>query len=295
MSISGRLKIQAMRLEKQFCMWFGVAAYRRIRGITSRSASADSAIDEVLLVADLLLSGKRDGLMVDVGAHHGESFRFFAFSGWDVLAFEPDPAPEKHAMILARSTSRVNVLRYAVSEKSGEELAFYVSNESSGVSSLTPFLGSHTAAPGTVHTERLDNVLKSVARGRKVDFLKIDTEGHDLFALRSIDWSQECQRPRVVLCEFENKKTKPLGYECSDLGGFLLAQGYSVWMSEWFPIEKYGGRHRWRSMKRWPCDCADQNGWGNFLAVEPALSKEAAESWASIEAGSTGTALRPKP
>jgi hypothetical protein len=43
-----------------------------------------------------------------------------------------------------------------------------------------------------------------------VDFLKIDTESHDLFVHQGYPW--ECGKPAVIECEFEDAKTVPLGY-----------------------------------------------------------------------------------
>lgn len=285
MAIPANLKTLLMRCEKHFCQVFGVNAYRKLRGISN---SSDTTLDEILLIVDLLLPEKRKGLMVDVGAHHGESFRFFAFSGWDVIAFEPDPSPRKHAMIRARSTSRVRELRCAVSDRAGQSVPFYISTESTGVSSLTPFLESHKAAGEVVITDTLANCLAEHARGARVDFLKIDTEGHDLFVLKGIDWSQPNQCPRTIICEFEDRKTKPLGYDFREMAEFLAAKGYVVWVSEWLPITKYGARHTWRSLKKWPCSLADSDGWGNLLAVEQPLSKRAEQEWNRFSAVSKG-------
>ena len=279
MAMPTNLKTFLMQCEKHFCQVFGVGTYRKLRGLSS---SRTSNLDEILLIVDLLLPEVRNGLMVDVGAHHGESFRFFAFSGWQVLAFEPDPSPIKHTMIRARSTSRVHELRCAVSDTAGQQVPFYVSKESSGVSSLTPFLESHQAAGEIVITETLDRCLSQHVPGTRVDFLKIDTEGHDLFVLKGIDWTQPNQCPRVVMCEFEDRKTRPLGYVYSDMAGLLAERGYAVWVSEWYPITKYGSKHRWRSLRRWPCGIEDDEGWGNLIAVEPAMREKASQQWSSF-------------
>lgn len=279
MAMPPGLKTLLMRCEKHFCQVFGIGLYRKLRGISNSGAAN---LNEILLVEDLLLPQIRKGLMVDVGAHHGESFRFFAFSGWSVLAFEPDPSPIKHAMIRARSTAGVKELRCAVSDKAGQQVPFYVSPESSGVSSLTPFLESHQAAAEVVITDTLDRCLRQHARGQRVDFLKIDTEGHDLFVLKGIDWQEPSQRPRVVICEFEDRKTLPLGYDFRQMAGYLAEKGYAVWVSEWFPITKYGARHRWRTLRPWPCDLEDSEAWGNLIAVEPALAETAGQQWKSF-------------
>jgi hypothetical protein len=78
-----------------------------------------------------------------------------------------------------------------------------------------------------------------------VDFLKIDTEGFDLMVLKGYPWTQS-PRPRVILCEFEDAKTVPLGYDFHQLAAFLVGEGYQLIISEWYPVKAYGGLHRWR-------------------------------------------------
>ncbi len=276
MALSVFAKTQLIRAEKYVSMLIGVNACRALRRILSRKRAA---FEEVNLVAELLLPKSRFGLMVDVGAHHGESFCAFAYHGWHVLAFEPDPSPHKHQLIRARSTRKVRLLRHAVSDEAGVELPFYVSNESTGVSSLTPFLESHVKADQIVTTETLARCLAKHANGMKLDFLKIDTEGHDFFVLKGIDWSQELQRPRAIVCEFEDRKTRPLGYDHREMAQFLIDRGYSLFLSEWYPIKQYGARHQWRALRKYPCELMDADSWGNFLAVDSTLATAAEKAW----------------
>src|SRR3546814_18645662 len=97
-----------------------------------------------------------------------------------------------------------------------------------------------------------------------VDFLKVDTEGHDLFVLKGFPW--ERFRPAVIECEFEDAKTVPLGYTFHDMARFLLEKGYRVLVSEWHPIIRYGVRHDWRRLVAYPCEISDAVAWGNILA-----------------------------
>jgi hypothetical protein len=97
-----------------------------------------------------------------------------------------------------------------------------------------------------------------------IDFLKIDVEGHDKFVLDGFDW--EADRPDVVLAEFEDAKTLRNGYSAHDLAGSLLFRGYSVFVSEWLPIERYGLAHDWRRLVRYSPTLELGKSWGNLLA-----------------------------
>jgi FkbM family methyltransferase len=201
--------------------------------------------------------------MLDVGAHHGGSLERFASDGWRVFAFEPDPDNRLRLHHRCRSYETVSVDARAVSNCDGAQARFYQSNVSTGISSLSPFHPSHTSSI-RVHTVTLSRFL-SDSRVDSVDFLKIDTEGHDLFVLQGFPW--QSIRPRAILCEFENKKTIPVGYSFHDLAQYLTERHFRVLVSEWYPILRYGGQHRWHRFANYPCQLHDENGWGNLLAV----------------------------
>jgi FkbM family methyltransferase len=204
------------------------------------------------------------GVMVDVGAHFGESFEPFAIRGWEVLAFEPDTHEGKHAAIHARLNSNSHFFNFALSSVECDKSPFYVSGVSTGISGLIPFHSSH-AESSVVVVKTLRGVLEEFGI-RKVDFLKIDTEGNDLLVLQGLGWDI---KPEVILCEFEDAKTKLAGYTFDELGNYLVKGGYRVFVSEWYPIKQYGVKHAWRRFCSYPCKLKDHRAWGNFLAILP--------------------------
>jgi FkbM family methyltransferase len=224
---------------------------------------------EESLVARRLLRGQA-GVMVDVGAHLGGSLEGFAADGWEIHAFEPDPHNRAALTDKARDWPHVHVNAEAVSTVDGEELPFYTSTVSSGISTLRPFHPSHRPTAIAV-TTRLDTYLRTHGIDR-VDFLKIDAEGHDLAVLESFPW--ELIRPRVVLCEFEDRKTTPLGHTYRQTADYLTARGYAVLVSEWNPIVEYGSAHTWRRVVDYPVDLA-ADAWGNLIGVQPGVARRA--------------------
>jgi FkbM family methyltransferase len=193
----------------------------------------------------------------------------FIQDGWSVLGLEPDPV--NRAFLEAAAHPRLTVDPRAVTDVDGDTLTLYTSEVSSGISTLTPFHESHHAG-AEVQTVRLDTLLSSHSVTH-VDLLKVDTEGHDLPVLRTFPW--DSITPDVVVCEFEDRKTVPLGYTYRDLGDFLVSHGYVVLMSEWLPIIEYGTRHTWHRVVDYPGEVADEGGWGNFIAVRPEVAKRA--------------------
>lgn len=198
-------------------------------------------------------------VLVDVGAHHGEVTGLFLGRGWSVVAYEPDPLNRAVFERRIGKNPRVQLSTSAVSDKPAESVSFFTSSISTGISALAPFHGSHEQT-ATVDVVTLADDLRR--RGvSNVEFLKIDIEGYDFFALRGYDWTH---KPRFVLYEFEDRKTVPLGYSLRDSSSYVVNQGYQVVYSVWEPIAEYGGRHRWRGyFAAPPADAAEC--WGNVL------------------------------
>ncbi|MFS0900880.1 FkbM family methyltransferase [Mycolicibacterium litorale] len=230
-------------------------------------------LDEVLMVCRVI--GDRPGTMVDVGAHHGYALEPFLDQGWVVHAFEPDPA--NRAILSSRCPGALIDPR-AVSETDGEEVSLFTSDVSTGISTLSPFHTTH-AVTATVQTVRLDTYLKE-QDVQRVDFLKVDIEGFDLFALRSFPW--DTHQPKAVVCEFEDHKTTRLGHTVHDIAKFLQNEGYAVIVSEWEPITEYGVNHAWKRFVRYPVTLS-QDGWGNLIAVQPHLVEAFEQACRSTE------------
>jgi FkbM family methyltransferase len=214
------------------------------------------------------------GIMLDIGAHIGGSLKPFAEAGWTVHAFEPDP--QNRSKLLEGFGSRQNVIisDEAVSGTAGEEVPFYASDESTGISGLSAFRDTHREV-ARVKTVTLDDVVARRGLSR-IDFLKIDIEGWELPALRAFDFGRVA--PAAVLVEYENDKTEAHGYDAHDLAQFLVDRGYTVYVSEWHPIERYGVRHSFRRLQKYPCEIPASS-WGNLIGFRtdpaPALLKRA--------------------
>jgi len=220
--------------------------------------------NESRIVFEILQRGGIKGTMVDVGAHFGGSLAPFAKSEWQILAFEPDSANRARLVQCFGHMKNIVIDPRALSDNAGENITFYRSEESTGISGLSAFRSSHVPAE-KISVTTLSNIIQEYQL-TDIEFLKIDTEGFDLFVLKGLDWNRTT--PRAILCEFEDSKTLPLGYSFHDLVEFLREQHYHLIVSEWCPIVRYGGAHRWRRFSYYPCELHDPNAWGNIIAVQ---------------------------
>ena len=221
-------------------------------------------VDETAIVASLLAERRGpDHVLLDVGAHTGSSAAHFNRLGWTIHAFEPNP--EIRAALTKRFAGRANVHvdGRALGETAAPDAVLYDSPESTGITTLEPFHPSHR--PGAhVAVTTLANVVREL-HVEHVDFLKIDVEGLDLGVLRGAPWDDV--QPDVIECEFEDHKTAARGHTWRDIAEFLRARGYTVYVSEWHPIIRYGIRHDWRRVIPFTDKLQiDADAWGNFVA-----------------------------
>ena len=253
----------AVRIARERGMSGLLQAIGRNIGLPAQQAG----LDEADIAWDFFNDHTAPGTMVDVGAHYGSALRPFVRHGWQVFAFEPDAQNRVHLTAEFGNFPKLVIDPRAVSDTPRQGVVFYRSDVSSGISGLSAFDPSHRAQ-ATIDITTLAELIDT-RQLRNIDFLKIDTEGHDLFVLRGLPWAT--LRPRLILCEYEDHKTAPLGYNYQDLANFLAGQGYTVVTSEWFPIKRYGIQHRWRQFAEGqPPPIADPQGWGNILAVRDA-------------------------
>jgi FkbM family methyltransferase len=228
---------------------------------SSKRFLGQQGFDEAKLMYEIFNLAKIKGTMVDVGAHHGSSLSLFVASGWDVIAFEPDLVNRDYLRKAHGYRQNLIIDNRAVSNESDKGIPFYASNVSTGISGLSQFDPSHYQQQ-TVDVTTLKEALDSY-HVKNIDFLKIDTEGYDLFVLQGMDWG--CIKPLAIVCEFENRKTEPLGYGLSDLCSYLSTRKYQLFISEWEPITQYGSTHKWKRFTD-QFDSLDQYSWGNIIA-----------------------------
>lgn len=221
-------------------------------------------------IFELIKDLYENSVMFDVGAHVGSTLKPFLLNNWNVYAFEPNPNMYKKIESFIKNNSdfanNLKLEKKCVNDIEQENLTFYLSEVSNGISSLTPFHNSHKKAPFTVSSIRLDNYMKT-NNINHVNFLKIDTEGHDYNVLKSYPWHKD--KPDVIECEFEDyKSVNKLNYNWKDMAEYLNKLNYKIIISEWYPITKYGGNHKWKGFKEYPCELDDKNGWGNFICFQ---------------------------
>ncbi len=233
--------------------------------------SDQAHIDESALIAALPLGKIKTGVMIDVGAMHGSALFRLCHAGWRVFAFEPDPTNRKEFETRLGHKTNLTIDDRAVADRVMDKMPLYSSAESPGISSLHPFRKSHKEIC-TVSTTTIADFVREKDL-HHIDYLKIDTEGYDFQVLKGVPW--DTIKPTVIVCEFEDLRTRSLGYTMHDMARYLTERGYNVLVSEWHPIIRYGIKHDWHRLVVYPCELANLNAWGNLIAFrdQPDLQK----------------------
>lgn len=158
------------------------------------------------LILERIFSGRDNGFFVDVGAHHPTRFSntyLFYLKGWRGINI--DAAPGSMAEFCKIRPRDINI-ECPVSDKMGKAI-FYIFNEpalntfSEEEVKKKNYLGPYKVIESKeLQTETLSTILnRNLPRGKEIDFLSIDVEGHDLQVLKSNNW--ELYRPKFILVE----------------------------------------------------------------------------------------------
>lgn len=183
------------------------AALRYVRneildGYAQRSYAQEGE-DRIL---ERVFERRREGFYVDVGAHHPKRFSntyLFYRRGWRGINIEPDP---RAVTLFNRFRPEDVNLGTAISERPGT--ATYYMFDEPALNTLDAALAENRARNTSyrligkreIEVTTLEAVLRRwLPAGRRIDFLSVDVEGHDLSVLRSSDW--KAYRPSLVLVE----------------------------------------------------------------------------------------------
>jgi FkbM family methyltransferase len=173
--------------------------------------------------------------LLDIGGNIGWFSFALARHGFRAVAFEPFRQNRNLMKLTAclnpATAPRVTVYRHGLGEKADEcELLSWVNhNQGNGVTRCR----SQHNSPGTADYTVVDNIsvrrFDDLLRGdtRRVNLLKIDTEGFELYALRgAVDmFSAPNRRPFALYTEFAPRMLRAHSADPADYLAFIKQQG----------------------------------------------------------------------
>jgi len=204
---------------------------RFVRPELSEIYLEDDRVDAVL--ARVL---REDANCLDIGCHFGSMLSEMVRLAprGNHVAFEAIPEKVK---FLRRKFPGVRIHDTALSDEAGST-TFFVNEQKTGFSGLARH-GEGVHREILVQCRRLDELVPELPR---IDFVKIDVEGAELFVLRGAKRLLERDRP-ILLFECSPSGPPAFGYAPGELWDLLHAVGYDVYLPKDFlvggaPIER---------------------------------------------------------
>lgn len=152
-----------------------------------------------------LMPHRNDGFFVDIGAFDPVKYsntNFFYQRGWNGINIEPSPDA---LMRFEKYRKRDQNLNLGISDRNARLDYFFYAEpalntfDPDRVRFLKKTASRSPLGQVVVKVDTLASVLGQYANSRKIDFMNIDVEGHELQVLRSNDWKK--YRPCVVMIE----------------------------------------------------------------------------------------------
>jgi len=177
-----------------------------------------------------LCAKKRVGLVVEVGANDGffcsNSYPFIS-RGWSAILIEPNP--DVFASLESRyaNKSKVQCFNFACGFERSKLPLFLGKAGQSGYSTLCKentdwYSATRSDRHVFVPVEPLTSILQTAKCPARFDILSIDTEGHDYFVLKGLDF--KLFLPTVIITENE----KPPFTNQANKDALLGASGYEL-------------------------------------------------------------------
>ena len=143
--------------------------------------------------ASLLLAG--GGGVIDVGANVGHHSLFYALHGAEVFSFEPNPVAI--GLLRQKTAANSSVLIHSIQKGLSDRedcLALSIPDHANlGTASLEKTVGSRSVM---VEVCRGDH-MKAISQINRIDWIKIDVEGHELSVLLGLRQMITKHRPPV--------------------------------------------------------------------------------------------------
>lgn len=163
------------------------------------------------LVIDKLLDHKKKGFYVDIGANDPVRFnntKRFYDKGWQGINIEPNKI--KFLKLKKQRPKDIN-LNFGIASKEKRLNFFHIDVDMLSTFSRKDAVkhekeGFKILACEKVSVKRLDYIFSHYAKGKKIDFISIDTEGYDLEVLKSNNWNK--YRSQLICIEFGPQDTR---------------------------------------------------------------------------------------
>lgn len=203
--------------------------YTRRRNMLPSRDGGNAACGQDVYIAELL-SNRRDGIFVDIGANDGvtisNTLYFEKNLGWKGLAIEPMPAMfqklknNRTCQMLNACITKEKGRAKFIELTGGPNMLSTLESNATGLTKrrIRKNLQRHKTTSSIIEVDCLPfEEAMNIAGITQIDFLSVDTEGGELDILKSVDFRKH---PTKVISVENN-------YYTDDIREYLESQGFS--------------------------------------------------------------------
>jgi len=185
-----------------------------------------SMAGEDLIIKHIFGKNKRDGVFVDVGCNNpiqnNNTFKLY-LKGWRGINIDGNENLVKKFKKLRPHDINLNLI---ISDKK-REIFFYQDNDRPEFSTVTSAGEPNNEQKNKIKKIKydattLEDIFDTYLKGRKIDLLTIDVEGHDLEVLKGNNF--EKYRPAIICIEFNNSFSN---MNDSEINKFIISKSYA--------------------------------------------------------------------
>ena len=203
--------------------------YNHIRILKRKyqSKKISYSLSSVDLIVDYIFKYKNDGLYIDVGCQHpisNNNTYILYKKGWNGINIDLDKKNIDLFNISRPDDTNINV---AVSDKSGNVNLFYY-HDGSPINTINSqnadYQKNKFKKIKLIKSETLNKILTNINFNKKIDYLNIDVEGHELNVLKGFNILK--YRPSIISIEYLDYEMKQLELKNNNLENIINSNIY---------------------------------------------------------------------
>jgi len=201
--------------------------YIRILKRKYQSKKISYSLSSVDLIVDYIFKYKNDGLYIDVGCQHpisNNNTYILYKKGWNGINIDLDKKNIDLFNISRPDDTNINV---AVSDKSGNVNLFYY-HDGSPINTINSqnadYQKNKFKKIKLIKSENLNKILANINFNKKVDYLNIDVEGHELNVLKGFNILK--YKPSIISIVYLDYKMKQLELKNNNLENIINSNIY---------------------------------------------------------------------
>jgi FkbM family methyltransferase len=203
--------------------------YNHIRILKRKyqSKKISYSLSSVDLIVDYIFKYKNDGLYIDVGCQHpisNNNTYILYKKGWNGINIDLD---KKNIDLFNISRPDDTNINTAVSDKSGNVNLFYY-HDGSPINTINSqnadYQKNKFKKIKLIKSETLNKILANINFNKKVDYLNIDVEGHELNVLKGFNILK--YRPSIISIEYLDYEMKKLELKNNNLENIINSNIY---------------------------------------------------------------------